>query len=59
METYITVSFWIGVLGIVIRLGYMIVADYPRKKTESLGECVAIALISAGFVVWAGILLYV
>jgi hypothetical protein len=58
MRTYILISFWIGIVGMVIRVLIMAVREYPYKKTVSLGEEVAGCLLSLGFIIWAGLLLF-
>lgn len=59
MELYIKVSFWIGVLGLLIRIGTMSTRQWPHTETKSLGEYVGEAIFSLAFVVWAGIVLWV
>jgi hypothetical protein len=58
METYVQVSFWFGILGLLINIISMAVSDFPIQKSESLGQKTAIVLVSAGFVGWAGFLLF-
>ena len=58
MELYIKVSFWMGVVCLVLRVLTMAVREWPHKKTESLGEYVGGTILSLAFVVWAGIVLW-
>lgn len=58
METYITVSFWLGVFALVVNLLTMMMAEFPRHERETLGARVGKTIIGAGFVVWAGMLIY-
>lgn len=58
METYVTVAFWMGVVGVVINTSVMAVVEWPRTHKESLGAMVAKTLLGAGFTIWAGMVLY-
>ena len=58
METYITVSFWMMVVAMMLRLFIVSTANYPRVEEKKLGAEIVGILISAGFIVWAGILLF-
>ena len=59
MELYIKVSFWLGIVALIIRVMTMAVRSWPHTKTESLGEYVAATILSLAFTIWAGIALYV
>ena len=59
METYIQVSFWIGVVALVVNMMLLAGVKYPKQKTETLGEKVVQILIGSGFLVWAGCLLFI
>jgi hypothetical protein len=58
METYIQVSFWLGITALVINMIRIAAVDYPNPKVETLGGKVFEVLINAGFLVWAGFLLF-
>ncbi|WVH05501.1 hypothetical protein HHKILHMN_00021 [Vibrio phage vB_VpaS_PGA] len=58
METYVTVSFWMGVFALVINLLCILCVDYPKTKQETLGMKLFQVLVGGGFVVWAGFLIY-
>ncbi len=58
VHTYVTVSFYLGLIASVIRTLVMACVEYPRKRSVNLGEDVAGSLLSIGFLVWAGILLF-
>lgn len=58
MENYILVSFWFGVVGIVIRALFLSFSSYPRHTEISIGVDVVASLIRVGFCVWAGALLW-
>jgi hypothetical protein len=58
METYITVSFWMGVFAIVVNLLRLMGDNLPKVKTETVGQITVTVLISTGFAIWAGFLLF-
>ena len=58
MELYVKVSFWIGVVGLVVRLLFMLGGSYPRTSTNTAASDSALAMISAALVAWAWWLLY-
>ena len=58
METYITVGFYLGLVALAINLLSLLVVEYPREKTETIGEKLFSIIVGIGFIVWAGILLY-
>ena len=58
MELYITVAFWIGVVGLVVRLFVIGFGSYPRIDSKSIGNDVFIFILSASFTLWAGFLLF-
>lgn len=59
MELYVIVSFWMGVLSLVLRALVMGVKTWPHTRTESLGEYVGGTLLSLAFTIWAGIVLWI
>ena len=59
MELYIKVSFWLGVVSLVLRVIIMAFREWPRQRTQTLGEYVGEAILTLAFVVWAGIVLWV
>jgi hypothetical protein len=58
MELYVTVSFWIGVVGFALRGLTMCVTKYPRNVEYSVGMDSFILIVSMGFLIWAAYLLY-
>ncbi|MDB4352873.1 hypothetical protein OAA60_05540 [Porticoccaceae bacterium] len=58
MENYILVSFWTGVVTVVIRALFLSFSNYPRNSEISMGVDVVASLIGVGFCVWAGALLW-
>lgn len=58
MELYIKVSFWLGVVGVVLRMLLMCIASYPRTTNYSLAEDNVYLLITIGSCIWAGSLVY-
>lgn len=58
MELYVQVSFWLGVTAIVINILGLMVLEYPRQETRTLGKQVAAILGGGAFVIWAGIILF-
>lgn len=57
METYVTVSFWLGVLALLINIGTLLVVKFPIFVEESLSVRVGKTIAGLTFTVWAGILL--
>ena len=51
IETYLTVVFCIGILGIVIRGGFMC-GEYPRVDERTLGQDVFGMIIAISFFAW-------
>ena len=58
METYITVSFWMGLFAVVINLLTILNGSFPLKIQVTLGRKTVEVLAQAGFIVWAGFLLF-
>ena len=58
MELYVQVSFWMGVLAFVINMLCILSIEYPRKKTETIGEKLFAVIVGGGFVVWSGFILF-
>jgi hypothetical protein len=58
MEIYVTVAFYLGLLGLVINLTSLLVIEYPRNRKETIGEKLFIIIIGIAFCVWSGVLLY-
>ena len=58
METYIQVSFWLGIAALVVNMISIVAIDYPKQKEETLGQKIFQILIGAGFLVWSGFLLF-
>lgn len=55
METYVTVSFWFGLIVIILNTIEMAVRDWPKKREITLGEFVGTTILTALFTIWAGI----
>ena len=55
IDTYLTVVFWIGILGFAIR-GVWMCGDYPRVETKSLGQDLFGLIIAALFFAWVCVL---
>ena len=58
METYVTVMFWLSVIGLCLRGLLLSISRYPRTTTTSLGADLVSFLVNAGFMAWAGMLLF-
>jgi hypothetical protein len=58
METYIKVSFWLGIFALVINMLLIAAVDYPKDKVETLGQKIFQIIIGGAFVVWSGFLLF-
>lgn len=58
MELYVTVSFWVNVVALVLNLIGMAALDYPRHRKETLGFKVVQVFLGGAVLVWAGYLLY-
>ena len=58
MELYITVSFWLGVFGLVVNLLSLLVVEYPKTKQETIGDKLFMIIVGGAFAVWAGNLLF-
>jgi hypothetical protein len=59
METYIQVSFWMGIFALVVNMIAIAVVDYPKAKIETLGQKIFQILVCVGFLVWGGALLFI
>ena len=55
IETYLTVVFWIGIVGLVIR-GVFLCAPYPRVEKKSLGQDLLTLIIAGLFFSWVCVL---
>lgn len=58
MELYIKISFWLGVITIVLISIIMVGSTYPRTSRHSLGEDTVSLILNIAIAVWAGILLF-
>lgn len=58
METYITVSFWLGIASLFIRVITMGIRVWPHTEETSIGAYVAATIVSLAFTIWAGIILF-
>ena len=59
MELYIKISFWLGVIALIIRVLSLATCSWPRIRSESLGSYVAATILSLAFTLWAGIVLWI
>jgi len=58
LKIYVMVSFWIGVLGVIVRMLSLIGDEFPKKKTKTIGEHLSELVIGIMFCVWAGVALW-
>lgn len=60
MYTYVMVMFWLGVTLTVIRFFVLALREeWPCMIEETLGMHLCELIVGLGFVIWAGILLFV
>lgn len=59
MKVFLWVSLVMSCIGVLGRAINISIKDYPRSVTYKRGEELIYMLISIGFVVWAGVLLFV
>lgn len=55
VETYLTVAFWLGIVGVLIGCGRLTL-DHPRVETVNLGSDVLRLLVGVAFLAWVSIL---
>jgi len=55
METYITFSFWVGCLGVILRSIFLL-CEHPRVVKNSVGADTFGLLHSIAMLVWVAIL---
>lgn len=55
IETYLTVVFWFGVFGLVIRSSFLFM-KHPRKVEREIGGDVFGLLLAIAFFVWVCVL---
>lgn len=55
IDTYLTVAFWLGLLGILVRSG-RVIGKHPREVKKEIGEDVFALLLGIAFFVWVCIL---
>lgn len=58
MEMYITISFWMGIFAITVNMIRLMAGNLPKVRTDTVGGITAHVLVSIGFAVWAGFLLF-
>ncbi|MBR7747440.1 hypothetical protein [Undibacterium baiyunense] len=51
IDTYLTVAFWLGILGLLIRSS-QVIGKHPRKVEHEVGGDVFGLLIAIAFFVW-------
>jgi len=59
MRAYLITMFCLGLISVLFRLWWLGTRTYPRVVTNSRGEDAASLLISLGFLVWVGYLVFV
>ena len=60
MRAVVLTVFWLNIVAASCRVLLMAVSDWPRKREpQTLGACVAAALLEIAFCVWLGIVLWV
>lgn len=55
IDTYLTVAFWLGLLGILVRSG-RVIGKHPREEKIEIGQDVFALLLAIAFFVWVCIL---
>jgi hypothetical protein len=59
MRTYCLVAFWLLCIGLLHRMACIVSNEYPRVVTyKSAAEDVMWLIISLGFFVWLGVILW-
>ena len=59
MRAYILTSFCLGIIALIIKLVELGIYKWPHERTPlSMGEHISVAIFSFGFVIWAGIVLW-
>lgn len=58
MEDFIFVLFWLYIITIVLNMLTLGFAHFPIKREDTIGSVLFRILVSVGFAVWAGILIY-
>jgi hypothetical protein len=58
METFVLVMFWIEVVAFILGLIVMSTKTFPYNRKETIGSATAKLILTAGFVFWAGFLLW-
>jgi len=58
MRTYILISFWMSVIGVLIRSFHIMKDEYPRTTSIEAGVDYLANIISGCFMVWAAYLLW-
>ncbi len=59
MIDFIFISFWLYIVSIVLNMLNLGFASFPIKREDTIGNVLFRILVSVGFAVWAGFLLYV
>ena len=58
LKIYVMVSFWIGVLGFIVRMLSLVGDEFPKKKTVTMGEHLFELVLGIMLCVWAGVALW-
>ena len=59
MRLFVLITFWIHVLAFVIKIFTLVIAEYPRKETKTVGSDTAGALIMLSIGIWAALVLWI
>lgn len=57
MELYVKVSFYFGLIALIINSLTICIGKFPINRSVGVGEKFISTLISAAFTVWAGMLI--
>jgi hypothetical protein len=55
IDTYLTVVFWLGIVGLLVRSG-RVIGKHPRKEEVEIGADVFGLLMAIAFFVWVCVL---
>lgn len=56
IDTYLSVAFWMGIVGLILRGLLMLVAEYPRTTKTSVASDTLQFLVGAFFLAWVSYL---
>jgi len=52
IDTYLTVAFWLGIIGVALRGVILICCEYPRITKTSVGSDTMQFIVQAFFLAW-------